>query len=196
VQTEQKLPPSADMIREFVIAGHGNLPKVKEMLAANPELLNASHRWGDNDNETAIQASAQVGNAAVAEFLLGKGAPLEICTAAMLGKFEIVKNELSRDPSQANALGAHGIPLLPHSVWSGNLDLVRFVHSHGATTGANLAFHNAIVKGNPEIVSWLLDNAGADVSSKNYQGKNALAVARERGNENLVKILKDHGARE
>jgi len=195
MKTEQASPP-IEQVREFVIAGHGNLQKIKEMLAANPGLLNASYGWGDKDNETAIQASAQVGNASVAEFLLEKGAPMEICTAAMLGRVEIVKNELTRNPSRANALGAHGIPLLPHSVWSGNLDLVRFVHSHGATTGANLAFHNAIVKGNPEIVSWLLDNAGADVSSKNYQGKSALAVARERGNESLVKILKDRGAPE
>ena len=193
MQTEQRVP-NADQIRDFVIAGHGNLPKVKEMIEANPELLNAAYRWGDNDFETAIQAAAQVGSVAVAEFLLEKGAPLEICTAAMLGRVDFVKNQLVADPSKANSLGAHGIPLLPHSVWSGNLELVRYVHERGAKAGANLAFHNAIMKGNTDIVTWLLDNAGADLHSKNYQGKTALTVAHERKNEHLVSVLKDYGA--
>src|SRR5215470_9506532 len=113
MQTEQRIP-NADEIRYFVIAGHGNLQKVKEMILATPELLNASHRWGDNDFETAIQAAAQVGSVSVAEFLLERGAPLEICTAAMLGRSDFVKNKLVADPSKANSVGAHGIPLLPH----------------------------------------------------------------------------------
>jgi hypothetical protein len=34
--------PTLDQIREFVIAGHGDLPKVQAMLADNPALLNAA----------------------------------------------------------------------------------------------------------------------------------------------------------
>ena len=185
---------SPDQIREFVIAGHGNLQRVKEMLATSPKLLNAAHKWSERDSETAIQAAAQVGNMAIAEFLLEKGAPMEICTAAMLGRSDIVMNRLVADSSEALAVGAHGIPLLPHSVWSGNLELVRFVYARGAKTGADLALHNAVLKGYTEIVAWLLENAGADVSSKNYQGKTPLTVARERNNETLVKVLMEHGA--
>jgi hypothetical protein len=103
---------------------------------------------------------------------------------------------LDEDPTRSNSVGAHGIPLLPHSVWSGSLGLVKLVYERGAKTGANLAFHNAIMKGDPEIVRWLLDNAGADISSKNFQGKLALTVARERDLESIVQILKEHGARE
>lgn len=187
---------SPDNIREFVIAGHGNLLRVKEMLATNPKLLNAAYKWGERDSETAIQAAAQVGNGPIAEFLLEKGAPMEICTAAMLGRSDIVMNRLVADSKEALAVGAHRIPLLPHSVWSGNLELVQFVYTRGAKTGADLALHNAVLKGYTEMVAWLLDNAGADVSSKNYQGKTPLAVARERNNEHLVKVLKEHGAKE
>jgi uncharacterized protein len=191
---QMKQLPSTEQIRDFVIAGHGNLEKVKNMLAQDPSLLNASYHWSESDAETAIQAAAQVGNAEVAEFLLEKGAPLEICTAAMLNKYDEVRKRIDQDPQQAAALGAHSIPLLPHAVWSGNLELVRFVYQHGATKGANLALHNAIVKGDTEIVRWLLENANADVSSKNYQGKTPFRVASERRDEKMVQLLTEHGA--
>ena len=66
----------------------------------------------------AVQAAAQVGSANVAQFLLKHGAPLEICTAAMLGMRDVVEHWLNEDPQNANATGAHGIPLLPHAIWS------------------------------------------------------------------------------
>src|SRR2546422_216402 len=101
-----------ELIRDFVIASHMDLEKVKRMYEEHPALLNAAHPWKESDHETAVQAAAQMGNVAVAEYLLSKGAPLEICTAAMLGRTEDVKRLLSRDPKDIGATGAHGIPLL------------------------------------------------------------------------------------
>jgi len=190
----QEQPPSTEQIREFVIAGHGNLEKVRQMLAENPKLLNASYRWNENDSETAVQAAAQVGNSNVAQFLLKQGAPLEICTAAMLGMRDEVENRLNEDPRNFNATGAHGIPLLPHAVWSENLRLVQLVFERGAKSGATLALHNAVSRGNHEIVEWLLDNAEPDVKAKNFQGKTPLTVASEHGNDRIVALLKQHGA--
>jgi hypothetical protein len=46
--------PSLDQIREFVIAGHGNLQKTQAMLSECPTLLNAPYKWKENDLETAI----------------------------------------------------------------------------------------------------------------------------------------------
>ena len=193
MQTQQK-SASTEQIREFVIAGHGNLEKVRQMLAENPELLNVSYRWNENDTETAIQAAAQVGNANVAQFLLKQGAPLEICTAAMLGMQDEVVRRLNEDPRNAHATGAHGIPLLPHAVWSENPRLVQLVFERGAKSGATLALHNAVSRGNYEIVEWLLDNAEPDVKAKNFQGKSALTVSSERSNDRIVALLKRHGA--
>ncbi len=190
----QEQPPSTEQVREFVIAGHGNLEKVRQMLAENPKLLNISYRWNENDTETAVQAAAQVGNSNVAQFLLKQGAPLEICTAAMLGMRDEVENRLSEDPRNFNATGAHGIPLLPHSVWSEDLRLVQLVFERGAKSGATLALHNAVSRGNYQIVEWLLDNAGPDVTAKNFQGKTPLTVASERSNDRIVSLLKVHGA--
>ena len=164
------------------------------MLAENPKLLNESYRWNENDTETAIQAAAQVGSTNVAEFLLTKGAPLEICTAAMLGMQDEVIRRLDKDPRNANATGAHGIPLLPHAVWSENPRLVQLVFEKGAKTGATLALQNAVVRGNDEIVEWLVENAGPDIKAKNFQGKTPLVIATERKNDRIVAFLKQHGA--
>jgi len=193
MQTQEQ-PPSTEQIREFVIAGHGNLEKVKKMLAENPKLLNASYRWNENDTETAVQAAAQVGSANVAQFLLKQGAPLEICTAAMLGMQDEVDHRLTEDPRNTNATGAHGIPLLPHAVWSEDPRLVQLVFERGAKSGATLALHNAVSRGNYGIVEWLLDNAGPDVQAKNFQEKTPLTVASERNNDSIVALLKKHGA--
>ena len=190
----QEQAQSTEQIREFVIAGHGNLGRVKQMLAENPKLLNLSYRWNENDTETAIQAAAQVGSANVAHFLLKQGAPLEICTAAMLGMRDEVEHRLNEDPRNANATGAHGIPLLPHAVWSESPQLVQLVFERGAKSGATLALHNAVSRSNYEIVEWLLNNAGPDVKAKNFQGKTLLTVATERGNDRIVTLLKQHGA--
>jgi uncharacterized protein len=195
VQTQQQTP-STEQIREFVIAGHGNYEKVRQMLAENPKLLNASYRWNENDTETAIQAAAQVGNVNIAEFLLKQGAPLEICTAAMLGMRDYVERRLNADPQDVNATGAHGIPLLPHAVWSDNLPLVQRVFERGAKSGATLALHNAVSKGNYEIVEWLVENAGPDIRAKNFQGKTMVTVATERQYDRIVALLKNHGANE
>ena len=193
MQTSQaSLQP--DQIREFVIAGHGNLEKVKDMLSKNPSLVNVEYRWNETDTETAIQAAAQVGSTPVAKYLLERGAPLEICTAAMLGLHDEVVRFLNANPGNVNAVGAHGIPLLPHTVWSGNLELVQLVYQRGAKGGADLALHNAVVKGDPAIVEWLLHNAGSNIASENYQGKTALMVATERGNHEVVDLLRAHGA--
>jgi uncharacterized protein len=194
MQTEQK--PAADQLRQFVINAHFNLEKTRQALAENPALLNQAYKWNENDYETAIQAAAQIGSVHIIEFLLEKGAPLEICTVAVLGRRDELERRLDENPESAKAVGAHGIPLLPHVVWSNNLDLVKLVYKRGATTGANLALHNAIVKGNEGIVEWLIDNAGADPNSKNYEGKPMLTVAKEGKREKIIQLLQKRGARE
>jgi ankyrin repeat protein len=186
--------PTPDPIREFVIAGHGNLPRVKEMLAADPSLLNASYPWAENDRESAIQAAAHAGAAAVAEFLLAQGAPLAIYTAAMLGQKDKVEQMLADDPELVRMNGAHAIPLLPHAAWSGDLELVKIVYERGARDGVSYALHNAVMKNHLELARWLLGTGAADPGWKNFEGKTVLAVAVERGRQEIAALLKAQGA--
>jgi uncharacterized protein len=190
---QEKSPP-IEQVREFVIASHGNLEKVKQMLAENPALLTTGYQWNENDNETPIQAAAQVGNKPIAEYLLEQGAPLDICTAAMLGRRKEVQSQLDADPIQVKATGAHGIPLLPHAVWSDDQDLVRYLFERGATNASSLALHNAILKGNYDLVQWLLDNASPDINAKDYRGRTPLEVALERKQNDIASLLRDRGA--
>jgi ankyrin repeat protein len=189
-------PLSSDLVREFIIAGHGNLEKVRKMLEENPELLNAPYAWSETDHETAIQGAAQVGSVPVASYLLEKGAPLEICTAAMLGHKDEVQRRIKDRPDSINSKGAHGIPLLPHAAWSGDLELVQYLFRSGAKAGSSSALHNAVTRGYYDLVVWLVENASPDLNSKNFQAKTSLSIAIERKQENIAQLLKERGAQE
>ena len=192
--TDTSLSP--DLVREFVIAGHGNLEKVRMMLEENPGLLNAPYAWSENDRETAIQAAAQVGSVPVANYLLEKGAPLEICTAAMLGRKDDVENRIGDKHDNINSTGAHGIPLLTHAAWSGDLELLQYLFRKGAKTGSSSALHNAVTRGHYDLVLWLVENASPDLNAKNFQGKTPMSVAIERKQESIAQLLKERGAKE
>ncbi len=182
-------PFTQDAIREFVIAGHGNLPKVREMLEANPALLNVTYQWGENDFEAAVQAAAHVGSVPVAEYLLGKGAPLAICTAATLGRTDTIREMLDHDPAQITERGAHQIPLLAHAAFSGKPDLIAMLIERGASEGISFALGNAVTAGHVEVVRWLLVHTKPDLSWQNYEGKTPLDIADERGFTEIVELL-------
>jgi len=186
--------PPTELVRDFVLAGHGDLDKVKAMLAQHPDLLNAAYEWKPNDHETAIQAAAHVGNRAIAEYLLSRGAPLEICTAAMLSRKDDVDRLLETEPAGVHATGAHGIPLLAHAALSGDVVLIKSLFERGAREGVSYALHNTVVLGHAQAARWLLENARPDLTSKNFHGKTVLVVAQERGDEALVRLLREHGA--
>src|SRR5689334_3077462 len=111
---------SPEVIKEFVISAHGNLPKVQEMLEQEPGLLN--EKWQDVD-ENALEASGHMGRADIMEYLLGKGAPLTVFAAASLGKLDDVAAFLREDPALANKPGVHGISLLFHAALGGNIGI-------------------------------------------------------------------------
>jgi hypothetical protein len=49
------------MVNEFVTVAHGDLEKVKKLLAQEPKLINAARDWGGGDWETEVSFSAQIG---------------------------------------------------------------------------------------------------------------------------------------
>ena len=112
---ETKLALDAKLVQEFVGNAHGDLNRVKELLAQESGLINATWDWGGGDFETALGAASHMGRRDIAEFLLEHGARLDIFAAAMLGKLEIVKAALAAFPEAINTPGPHGIPLLAHA---------------------------------------------------------------------------------
>jgi len=116
---EEKTRIDTALVEEFVGRAHGDLNRVRELLAQTPALINAAWDWGNGDWETALGAAAHMGRRDIAEFLIEQGARLDIYAAAMLGQLEIVKAILHAFPSMAQAPGPHGIPLLRHALAGG-----------------------------------------------------------------------------
>jgi hypothetical protein len=122
----------ADLVRDFVIAGHANLDKVKEMLEQQPALINATWDWGGGDWETALGGASHMGNQPIAEYLLSKGARMDVFCATMLGKTEIVKAFLADDPKVVDLKGPHGISLLRHAKAGKQDAIVEMLVARGA----------------------------------------------------------------
>ena len=80
-----------ETVEEFVGKAHGDAERVKEMLEAEPALVNATWDWGGGDWETALGAAAHVGQREIAEHLLAHGARMDVFAAAMLGKKAVVE---------------------------------------------------------------------------------------------------------
>ncbi len=184
--------PTQELIDEFVGNAHGNFARVKELLAQYPSILNASASW----KETAIEAASQTGQKEMAEYLLAAGAPTGICTAAMLGLTDRVKEFLKADRAQADARGAHGIPALYHAVIRNHEDIAGILLAHGADVnldeGKNPAIHGAVLFRQPAMVEWLIAH-GAHVNAKNYEGMTPLAVAMKHENTQMADLLKRNG---
>jgi hypothetical protein len=102
-------------VKRFVIAGHFNLEAVKEMLAADPTLINGAIDWGNGDFETALGGASHMGRRDIAEFLLEHNARLDIFAATMLGKLDIVKAAVAAFPNIVGVPGPHKIPLIAHA---------------------------------------------------------------------------------
>lgn len=115
-KVQQETPPlPIQMVKDFVIAGHGNLLKVKSMMQENPNLIFCKYDWGNGDFEAAIEGAGHVGNKEIANYLLEEGSRVTIYILTMLGKTELVKPILETYPSLIKAKGPHGFTLLHHA---------------------------------------------------------------------------------
>src|SRR5512147_1902716 len=117
---ETKPALDTGLVFEIVAKAHGDLDRVTELLAQEPALVNATWDWGGGDFETGLGAAAHMGRRDIANFLLEKGARLDLFAAAMLGKLDIVKAALSAYPDTINTPGPHGIPLIAHAKAGGD----------------------------------------------------------------------------
>ncbi len=183
-----------EIIREFVIASHFNLNKVQSMLAEKPALLTVRHQWGENDFEDGLGAASHVGNRPIAEFFLEQGVPLSIFAAAMLGRTSDVAAFIQADPTQANAHGAHGIPILFHAALSGDTALTTLLLDAGCNEGYDSAIHAAIMYDHADMVTWVLQHGASNLQLLNYEGKTPLQKAIELDQPVIVNLLRAHGA--
>jgi hypothetical protein len=117
---EQPEALQAELVREMVAKAHGDLARVRELLALEPRLVNAAWDWGGGDWETPLGAAAHTGRRDIAEALLDAGARIDLFAAAMLGKLDVVRATLEAFPEALRVAGPHGIPLIAHAKAGGD----------------------------------------------------------------------------
>jgi hypothetical protein len=103
------------MAADFVIYAHSDLKMVEKLLEREPGLLNATLDWGDGDWETALGGASHMGRKDIVEFLLRKGARIDIFCCAMMGLLDSVKAMLTLQPGLIDAKGPHGFTLHFHA---------------------------------------------------------------------------------
>jgi ankyrin repeat protein len=119
------LPPA--VVGEFVGRSHADLARITELLAEYPTLIHSAFDWGNGDWETALQAAAHSGRRDIVEFLLSRGARLDIFSAAYLGRMPLVRAFLHDNPGALHQAGPHGLSLLDLARKGGEPEMVAYI---------------------------------------------------------------------
>jgi hypothetical protein len=103
------------LVQDFVIYAHSDLENVKKLLEKEPALINATMDWGAGDWESGLGGASHMGRRDIVEFLLEKGARIDIFCAAMMGQLDALKAFLTLQPKLIDAKGPHGFTLHFHA---------------------------------------------------------------------------------
>lgn len=108
-----------ELVREMVTVAHFDLKRVKELVHTHPSLAIAGWDWGFGDWETPLGAASHMGNRPIAEYLISKGAPTSLYSAAMLGHLDVIKALVAAEPGIQRIRGPHSISLYAHARMGG-----------------------------------------------------------------------------
>jgi len=103
------------LVQDFVIFAHSDPEMAKKLLEKEPALINATMDWGGGDWESGLGGASHMGRRDIVEFLLEKGARIDIFCAAMMGQLDAVKAFLTLQPKLIDAKGPHGFTLHFHA---------------------------------------------------------------------------------
>lgn len=107
------------LVQDLVIYAHSDLDMTKKLLDREPMLINAFMDWGAGDWESALGGASHMGRRDIVEFLLERGARIDIFCATMMGQLEAVKQILTLQPKLIDSRGPHGFTLHFHAQLAG-----------------------------------------------------------------------------
>ena len=147
-------------------ASVGATARVAELLDADPELLNAYAP----DGFFPLALAAFFGHPETVKLLLARGADV---------------GQAARNPMKIQAL---------HSAVTNSFETVKLLVDAGAPVNAKqdkgwAPLHEAVNRGDVEMTRYLLAH-GADPKQQNDDGKSAIGIAADKGNQDILKLLK------
>jgi hypothetical protein len=110
---------SRTMVQDFVIFAHSDLNMTKTLLDREPLLVNSFMDWGAGDWESGLGGASHMGRHDIVEFLLERGARIDIFCATMMGQLDAVKSFLTLQPKLIDSHGPHGFTLHFHAQLAG-----------------------------------------------------------------------------
>jgi hypothetical protein len=108
------------LLQDFVIFAHSELEMTQKLLDREPGLLNGAVDWGGGDFETALGGASHMGRRDIVNFLLERGARIDVFAAAMLGQLDAIRSFLTLQPALIDAKGPHGFGLHFHAQVGGD----------------------------------------------------------------------------
>lgn len=193
----------------LVAAAHGDVDGVRSALARGARLDGAV----DRNNSTALAKAAYQNRVEAAQVLVAAGADVNRKDDSEQSPFLIATSEVGDDPRLLDLFLAHGATVNDKDSYNGT-GAIRAAHRGYArivdrliVAGVDVdhvnrlgwtALLEAVILGDGEeahqaVVRRLLA-AGADRSIRDPQGRTALDIARERGQDEIVVLLEHSGS--
>jgi ankyrin repeat protein len=174
----------------------GDLGAVQTLLEQDSALLDAMNA----QSQSPVLFSIYNRQLEIRDFLISRGAVLELHEAAAAGDLPRVRALVEKDATLAQIYSPDGFPVVALAAVFGQFEITRYLHANGAdinaaaTNGSGYnALTGAVTSGQTDIVKWLLEN-GAEPNYRYSNDYSPLLNAAANGHLEILKLLQAHGA--